>query len=141
MSFDRRSPHRVFWFVGSFLFLAVTLPAVWFASSTSAVAWQQIDVTGVWNMRVEAPEGIATPTIDLLQDGEKISGTYSGQMGKTRLEGVLKGGTIQFSITLKFQDRSYLISYSGTVTGNAMTGTAQFGDSGTGRWTAQRNQK
>jgi hypothetical protein len=115
-------------------------PAVWFASSLSAVALQKIDVTGAWDLHVEAPEGTATPTMDLVQEGEKITGTYAGQMGKARLEGTLQDDRIQFSLTLKFKDRSYPIAYSGTVKGNTMAGTAQFGDTGTGRWTAQRRK-
>jgi len=114
------------------------LPSVWFSASLSAVALQKTDVTGAWDLRVEAPEGTATPTMDLVQEGEKITGIYAGQMGKARLEGTLQDDRIRFSIALKFKDRSYSIAYSGTVKGNAMAGTAQFGDTGTGRWTAQR---
>jgi hypothetical protein len=141
MRINRRSPHHHFWHLPFILSLAIIPSAVWLTPSSSALAWQKTDVTGAWDLRVEAPEGTATPTMDLVQEGEKITGTYAGQMGKARLEGTLQDDRIQFSLTLKFKDRNYPIAYTGTVKGNAMTGTAQFGDTGTGRWTAQRSQK
>lgn len=140
MKANRNRPCHQIWSLAFFLPLAVMLPAAWFSFSLSAVALQKIDVTGAWDLRVEAPEGTATPMMDLVQEGEKITGTYAGQMGKARLEGTLQEDRIKFSLTLTFKDRNYSIAYSGTVKGNTMAGTAQFGDTGTGRWTAQRKK-
>jgi hypothetical protein len=141
MNSDLHSKYRLLGFSAFILLWAIILPAVWFASSLSALALQKTDVTGAWDLRVEAPEGTATPTMDLVQEGEKITGTYMGQMGKARLEGTVQDDRIQFSLTLRFKDRNYPIAYTGTITGSTMAGTAQFGDSGTGRWTAQRSRK
>jgi len=140
MSTDLQNPYRFPGAAAIFLLLAAMLPAVWLSPSLCVLAWQKTDVTGSWDMRIEAPEGAATPSMELVQEGEKITGTYAGQMGKARLEGTLQNDRIRFSLTLKFKDRNYSIVYSGTVKGNTMAGTAQFGDMGTGNWTAQRKQ-
>ncbi len=96
------------------------------------------DVSGTWDMAVESQQGTAHPTIVLKQSGEKITGTYRGRMGETSLEGTIRGDRIRFSVTLKFQDQPITITYSGTVQNDTMRGTAQFGDSGSGSWSASR---
>ncbi len=98
-----------------------------------------VDVTGVWNMTVESQEGTSHPSVTLKQEGERITGTYAGKiMGS--LEGTIKGSDIQFSLKLKFQDVSYTVTYTGTVTENNMKGTVRFGDNGTGSWSATRKK-
>ena len=96
------------------------------------------DVTGVWDLTVETQTGTAHPSITLKQDGEKITGTYRGRMGDAKLQGTLKGEEIHFTVTLKFQEASIAVTYDGTVSGDAMRGTARFADSGTGKWSAKR---
>jgi hypothetical protein len=98
------------------------------------------DVTGTWDMTVEISGETAHPSILLRQDGERISGTYEGQMGKSSVEGSLKGTDIQFRVNLKFQDVVYTITYTGTVSEDAMKGTVRFGDAGTGNWSAKRRK-
>jgi hypothetical protein len=98
------------------------------------------DVTGTWDITVEISGETAHPSILLRQDGERISGTYDGQMGKSSVEGSLKGTDIQFRVTLKFQDAVYTITYTGTVNEDAMKGTVRFGDAGTGNWSAKRRK-
>ena len=41
-------------------------------------------------------------------------------------------------MTLKFQDQSFNVEYTGTVDADSMKGTARFGDAGTGSWSAKR---
>jgi len=108
----------------------------WPGPAKAAIA----DVTGTWLMTVEAPEGTAHPTILLKQEGERITGTYRGRMGESDLSGAIKGGEIRFSVTLRFQDVSYVVVYSGSVSDDSMKGTARFGDVGTGNWSAKRSK-
>ena len=96
------------------------------------------DVSGTWEFKVESAQGTATPSITFKQQGEKLSGTYKGRMGERPLEGTIKDDKIRFSVKLKFQDQEFVVTYSGTVKGNSMSGTVQFGDAGTGKWTASR---
>jgi hypothetical protein len=98
------------------------------------------DVTGTWDLTVETREGTAHPSITLKQEGEKITGTYQGRMGKSNLEGIVKGDDIRFAVTLKFQDVTYTVTYAGTIDGDTMKGTARFGDAGSGAWSAKRRR-
>ncbi len=98
------------------------------------------DVSGVWDLTVEISGASSHPSITLKQDGDRLTGWYEGQMGKSDLEGSLKGSEIRFRVTLKFQDAAYAVTYTGTVEADAMKGTVRFGDSGTGNWSARRKK-
>lgn len=103
------------------------------------VRTEPADVSGSWDLTVESQGGTSHPSITLKQDGERISGTYEGKL-EGRLEGTIKGNEINFSLSLKFEDVSYTVTYSGTVAENSMKGTVRFGDSGTGSWSAVRKK-
>ena len=100
----------------------------------------QTDVSGTWDLTVETQQGTATPSVTLVQSGEKLSGNYHGRMGDSKVEGTVRGSDIQFTVTLRFQDQAHMISYSGTVAGDTMKGTVQFGDRGSGTWSGKRRQ-
>jgi hypothetical protein len=109
--------------------------------SAAAAPPEPVDVTGNWQMTVESPQGnTAHPSMVLKQDGEKLTGTYRGRMGESKLEGTVTDNRIRFSVTLKFQDQPFTIIYSGVVEQDTMTGTAQFGEAGSGKWSAQRKR-
>ncbi len=96
------------------------------------------DVSGTWDLSVTTSQGTFTPVITLRQDGENLSGTYRGRMGDTALKGTLKGSEIQFSVTLKFKDQDFVVTYSGTVEGNSMRGKVQFVEGSPGTWSGRR---
>ena len=116
----------------------------WFAkrSGASASAGQaadsRLDVSGVWNFQVETGAGSGTPTMTFKQDGEKLTGQYTGQFGEAPLTGTLKGNAIQFAIDVSVQDTALHIVYSGTVDKNTMKGSVKLGDLGEGTFTAKK---
>jgi len=118
-----------------FLVSALVIVLTWFTVSPSA---GQTDVSGTWDLRVKTQQGTATPSITLRQRGEEITGSYNGKMGKVDLTGTLRGNNIEFTVRLKFREMPFVITYSGRVDGDAMQGTARFGDAGSGEWTGKR---
>jgi len=55
----------------------------------------RLDVTGTWAFQVETSGGSGTPTMTFKQDGEKLTGHYSGQLGEAPLTGTVKGNTAE----------------------------------------------
>lgn len=92
---------------------------------TAAIALQaqKIDVTGDWVFTVETGAGSGSPAVTLKQDGEKLTGTYSGQLGNAPLTGTVKGTAIQFSFNGEIQGQAFDVNYEGTVDGATMKGS------------------
>jgi hypothetical protein len=98
----------------------------------------RLDVSGTWAFAVETSAGSGTPTITLKQDGEKLTGQYSGQLGEAPLTGTLKGAAIEFAIDLNVQGTAVHVVYSGTAEKTSMKGTVKFGDLADGTFTAKK---
>lgn len=90
--------------------------------TAAAAQAQKVDVTGDWAFNVETGMGSGTPAITFKQDGEKLTGTYSGQLGNTAFTGTVKGTAIEFSFTTEAQGQSIDVVYKGTVDGTTMKG-------------------
>ncbi len=121
--------------------LSLVLLVLQFASigpNISGAPLRSPDVSGTWDLKVETSGGTATPTIILAQEGEKITGTYRGRLGESRLDGTIKGNEIAFTVNVKFENRVLTVVYKGTVDKDSMRGTVRFGDRGTGNWTGRR---
>lgn len=100
------------------------------------------NVTGKWTMTLDMSMGTATPSLDLKQDGEKISGTYTGRYGTFNLQGSLKDRAIQFSFEMGAEGQTVTMTFAGQVAddGQSMKGTATLGEMGDATWTAKREK-
>ncbi len=92
-------------------------------STAAAARAQKVDITGDWTFAVETGMGSGTPAITFKQDGEKLTGTYSGTLGNTTFTGTVKGTAVEFSFTTEAQGQSIDVVYKGTVDGTSMKGT------------------
>lgn len=101
----------------------------------------KIDVSGTWDLSVESPQGTMTLTSTFKQDGEKLTGIQSSQMGEMPLEGTIKGADIAFAIVIDMQGQQITIAYAGKVDGETMSGTIEFGGMGSSTWTAKKQPK
>ena len=108
------------------------------ASDAPQQAETRTDVSGTWAFQVEFSGGTGTPTMTFKQDGEKLTGHYSGQLGEAPLEGTVKGNAIEFSIDVDIQGTAAHIVYSGTVDKDSMKGTVKLADFGEGTFTAKK---
>jgi hypothetical protein len=91
---------------------------------------QSTNVSGNWKLTFETPNGAATPSIVLKQEGEKLTGTYKGRFGESPLEGTVKGKEIKFTVKVNAQGQEFLLEYAGAVEGDTMKGKVKFGDMG-----------
>ena len=98
------------------------------------------DLTGKWAMTLEMSMGTGTPILDLKQENEKITGTYTGRYGTFPLEGKLKERAIEFSVTMSAEGQEVTIGFTGEVAadGQTMKGQAAMGEMGDASWTAKK---
>lgn len=96
---------------------------VMFAPAAAAV-----DATGVWKWSFTAQNGDTYESIaKLKQEGEKLSGTIDGRFGVAEIkEGSVKGDEIKFQVTRERDGQSFLIKYSGKLSGDSIMGKTSF---------------
>src|SRR6476659_9831752 len=107
------------WFLTVALGLA---PATSRLNPARQAAEARADVSGTWLFQVEFSGGSGTPTMTFKQEGEKLTGKYSGQLGEAPLTGTIKGNAIEFAIDVDIQGTAVHIVYSGTVDKDTMKG-------------------
>ncbi len=93
-----------------------------------------VDMTGLWIMSVDTPNGSGTPSFDLTQEGDQLSGTYTGRFGEFPVTGNVNGN--QFEI--RYDSSGALIKYIGECDGNAVKGKVDFGTYGSGTFTGEK---
>jgi hypothetical protein len=93
------------------------------ATFIQAAEKSKVNVTGKWSMVVETSQGSGTPTFTLKQDGNKLTGTYSGFFGEAPVTGTVKGNDVEIKYTM----RGSLTIYKGKVDGNKIVGTVDIG--------------
>lgn len=91
-------------------------------------------LTGNWDMSWTGANGAQRQTtMQLKQDGAKLSGKLSGERGSASVTGSIEGN--QVSLNVKLRKRQ--IAFTGTIDGsNRMSGTTAQG----AQWTATREQ-
>jgi hypothetical protein len=94
------------------------------------------DITGTWHVKVVLGDQGGTPTFVLKQDGEKLTGTYSGALGDAEIKGTVKGDEVK----LEFDVEGIPIRYEGKLNadGTKMEGTCDYGGLASGTFTATK---
>src|SRR3954447_4470440 len=127
----------------SFNAFASALAAIGIATAiaTAALAAQasKVDVTGKWMFNVDTAAGSGTPTITLKQDGDKLTGHYSGQLGEADLTGTVKGQEIAFKFSVDAQGNNLDCTYTGTIEAkDALKGKVNIAGLADGTFTAKK---
>jgi hypothetical protein len=121
---------------GSFEWTAKRVPPP--AAPQAPAGEAKADASGTWALDVTTPAGSGTPTVTLKQDGEKLSGHYSGLLGEAPLTGTIKGRDITFSFTVTVEGNSGSVIYTGTIDKDTMKGTVTLGELGEGTFTGKK---
>jgi hypothetical protein len=97
------------------------------------------DITGKWAFNVETGAGAGTPTMTFKQEGEKLTGHYSGQLGEADLTGTVKGQNVEFKFTVDVQGQQLNCIYTGAVDGkDSLKGKVDLVGLGEGTFTAKK---
>ena len=107
-------------------------------TTVRGAAQAKADVTGKWAFNVETAAGAGTPSMTFKQDGEKLTGHYTGQLGESDLTGTVKGADISFTFTIDAQGTMIKASYTGTADATSMKGKVVLEGLGDGTFTAKK---
>ena len=115
------------------------LCAVVLAVLSAPIAAQNPNLTGKWLFAVETSAGGGTPTITLKQDGDKLTGHYTGQLGESDLTGTVKGQEVTFTFCVEVQGTALVCTYAGNIENkDSLKGTVKIAPLGDGTFTATR---
>jgi hypothetical protein len=120
---------------------AFALPAQAQEAAKPADPAAKIDVTGVWDMVVESPQGSMDLVATFKQEGEKLTGTQASQMGEITLEGTVVGNEIKYVINIDMNGQQMAIAFAGKVEGETMAGVFEFGGMGSAPWSAKKRKE
>jgi hypothetical protein len=115
---------------------AVVLVLACAALGTASAA--PVNVSGRWQFTVELSMGTGTPIVTFEQEGEKITGTYQGRYGTSKLEGTVKENQIEFTIAVEAEGTTVTGVFSGVYEADKMKGNVEYEGAGDGTWTAVR---
>jgi hypothetical protein len=97
-------------------------------------------VAGVWKWSLAGQTG--DTILNLKQDGEKLTGSYTNQFGKAEItDGSSKDGDLTFKVKRELNGQAFVIKYSGKLSGDKITGKCAFDIDGENRalkWEANR---
>ena len=108
------------------------------SAAGAAQAAAAVDVTGKWAFTVDTDAGSGTPNFTFKQDGEKLTGHYSGQLGESDLTGTVKGADVSFAFNIDAGGQMIKATYTGTADNDAMKGNVVLEGLGEGTFTAKR---
>jgi hypothetical protein len=100
-----------------------------------------IDISGTWVFSVDLEDGgHGDPTFVFKQEGEKLTGTYSGPLGEQKVTGTVKGDKAAFGFEASRDGETIKAAYSASIESpSKMTGTVEFSGGNTrGTWTGTK---
>ncbi len=115
-----------------------SLVAVSFVLSLASTAFAQNSVAGAWEITVDTPQGPNTSTLNLKQDGDKLTGDLASAMGSTPVTGTFSAGTVAVIANIDVQGTSLQLGINGKVDADTMNGSVKFGDFGEFPFTGKR---
>jgi len=127
-------------FVFACCFAVLAAPAYAQEGAKPAEKSAAVDVTGVWDMTVESPQGAMQLVATFKQEGEKLTGTQASQMGEVALQGTVIEDEIKYVINIDMQGQQMGINFAGKVDGDKMSGIFEFGGMGSAAWSAAKRK-
>jgi len=97
------------------------------------------DLTGPWDIRIEYAAGASTHALFLRQRGNALDGSHRGDFITRDVAGTIEGDRLRIRSTYPEEHGDALsFTFSGTVTGDTMSGALDMGEYRTAAWTGTR---
>ncbi len=108
------------------------------APAAAPAASPSEDLTGTWALQTTSPNGPGSPTATIKQEGEKLTGRYTGRFGEAPLTGTVKDKAFSFQVTFTAEGTAVTVTYTGRVNPDGISGKVSFGDYGEGTFTGKK---
>ena len=120
--------------------LGVVMAAVAFLVTAPADGVAQTDLSGMWTLTVQSPDGDNPLPITIVQEGMDLKATGEiPELGPVEMTGNIEGSNVRLEWDFYFEGMELNIIFMGTVAEDGtLSGSADFGGFGEGAWTAVR---
>jgi uncharacterized pyridoxal phosphate-dependent enzyme len=95
-------------------------------------------IAGEWNLQIDFTRGSAKQQLKLDQQAGGLTGTHKTDFLSGDLRGTVAGKDVRFRSSHKIEGSRLSYDFTGTASGDTMTGTVDMGEYGKARWTATR---
>jgi uncharacterized pyridoxal phosphate-dependent enzyme len=97
------------------------------------------DLSGQWNLQIQYAAATSTHALLLTQKGNDIGGFHQGEFMTRDVTGTIEGESVRIRSAFGEQHGDSInLTFSGTVSGDRMTGTLDMGEYLAASWTATR---
>ena len=117
---------------------AVLVLAVWSLVLLPSAAAGQTDITGTWELALDAPTGAVTAEVKVTQTGETIVGELISLLGNAAFKGTFIKDVLAVTAPLAVQGNTINLVFEGKLAGETLSGTVKFGDFGEAPWSGKR---
>lgn len=120
--------------------IIATLAVVAIAGSAGAALLH--DLTGRWMLAVVTDNGTGYPVLEIKQEGNRISGSYSSNaMGTRTIQGTVRGDTLSFVLSASGMGEGVVLTYTAhIVTPDSLNGYVDFAGQGGAPFTGTRQK-
>jgi hypothetical protein len=91
-----------------------------------ATPFAQNDVSGIWTLTINGPQGAMDAEATFKQDGDKVTGTMSSMAGDTNVAGTLTGSTLALTFNVVTPNGPIDVKMNAEVSGSEMKGVVDF---------------
>ncbi len=121
-------------------FLAACFALVALAGTAAAAVLH--DLTGRWQLAVVTDNGTGYPVLEIRQEGERVTGTYtSNAMGNRTISGTVRGDTLTFVLSASGAGEGVVLTYTARiVTPDSLNGSVDFAGMGGATFTGRRQR-
>lgn len=96
------------------------------------------NVSGRWEVEVKFFASTARHTFELQAAGNRVTGTHSGEYKKGDIAGAIDGDRLRLRSRLPCDGFALPYLFTGSVSGDRMSGQLDLGEHGMARWSAKR---
>ncbi len=98
------------------------------------------ELTGRWDVKIQFAAGTGEHTLQIRQEGNRLTGTHQGDFTGRDLMGTISGSDVRISSSVG-ESHGAAISYhfTGKLEGDSMSGDLDLGEYLSARWTANRH--
>lgn len=99
-------------------------------------------LTGTWNLNINLGQGEKTATLNLQQEGERLSGSIAGSLGTGEIANasMTSSGEVRFTVPLEIEGQTKEATFTGRLTGDQIRGTVTVVGLAPGSFTATRSR-